>query len=654
MKTIFKSLKSKLYISFGLVLIIPVVLVGVLSYLSAKDSIEKEILQSANQSVGVLNKLIDKTISEKINEIEVFSEEINSSMYGQGEVALRSSLHQYFKLNPDVFSIYVATNSGAFIQGEDVSTAENYNPLDRVWYKEAVKLQGKPFITEPYKDVRTEEMIVTIAKQLKDRSGVVALDLKLVDLQITSESISIGKNGYSSIFDENKKVISHPTLEGGGEVKESFFNQIYEKESGTYDYVYEGDKRIVFFTTNKLTGWKITGTIFSKEIDESAASILYTTILVLVIAIVVSSIAVYFVVKGIIRPIGKLKESAVTISKGDLTEKVSITSNDEIGQLGQAFNDMRESLRTLIKKVEVNAEEVASSAEELTANADQTSLATEQVAIAIQEVASSADTQTTNANKNAESLNELSKAILHVAEISSTVTDLSQHATIQADEGGKAVQDTKEQMNSIHQSVSESNTKIQTLHNRSQQITSILDVITGIADQTNLLALNAAIEAARAGEHGKGFAVVADEVRKLAEQSQQSAKQIFELVHGIQADTEQSVHIMAQVTNDVQSGLRVSDEAIAKFQVIMTSMREITPQMQEVSSASEQMSASVQEVAAITEDLAFSAKGNAATSEEVAASTEEQLASMEEINASAQSLSHMADELKSLINQFKY
>ncbi|QPQ31453.1 methyl-accepting chemotaxis protein [Lysinibacillus sp. JNUCC 51] len=653
MKKIFGSFKGKLYTLFALILLVPVITVGTFSYLSAKKSIKEEILFSANESVNILNKVIDETISAKVNDINVFSEEINSSKYEQNGAAILTNFQQYMKMNQDALSVYLGTNEGALFL-EPKSDLKDYNVLERDWYKKATALKGEILITNPYIDAFTGEMVVTVARQLKDKSGVIAVDLKLADIQKTASSIQIGKNGYSSIFDETRKVISHPTLEPGSELKESFLDKMYDSKSGTYEYVFDGDDRILFFTTNELTNWKITGTIYSKEIDKSASSILNHTLLVLIIAIVISTIVFYFVMKGIIKPIRSLKDSAVTISKGDLTEQVTITSHDEIGQLGQAFNDMQDSLRTLIQKIERNAEDVASSAEELTANANQTSIATEKVAISIQDVATSADTQTTSANKNAESLQELSKAILHIAEISSTVTDLSQHATLQADEGGKAVQNTKDQMQSIHLSVTDSNTKIQTLHERSKQITSILDVITSIADQTNLLALNAAIEAARAGEHGKGFAVVADEVRKLAEQSQESAQQIFELIHGIQLETEQSVNIMAKVTEDVQNGLHVSDEAITKFQVIKTSMDKITPRMEEVSSASEQMSASVQEVTAITEDLAFSAQGNATASEDVAASTEEQLASMEEINASAQALAHMADELKQLISQFKY
>ncbi|MEG0385815.1 MAG: cache domain-containing protein, partial [Solibacillus sp.] len=245
MKNLFKSLKSKLYFAFALVLVIPVVLVGSLSYLSAKESIKEEILFSTYESVKVLNSLIDKTMSEKKIDVSVFSEKINSSNYGQGEASLRASLSQYIKQNKDALSIYVGTTEGAFIEEPKLVTDVNYDPTERDWYKEAVKLQGEPFITEPYVNKGTGEMIVTVAQQLKDRSGVVAVDLKLTDLQKIVESIHIGKDGYSSIFDVNKKVISHPTIEGGSEVKERFMNQMYEEESGTYDYEYNGDKRIL-------------------------------------------------------------------------------------------------------------------------------------------------------------------------------------------------------------------------------------------------------------------------------------------------------------------------------------------------------------------------------------------------------------------------
>ncbi|GLC89304.1 methyl-accepting chemotaxis protein [Lysinibacillus piscis] len=653
MKNIFGNFKNRLYGLFAIILLIPILSVGALSYNSAKQSLENQILFSAKGSVETVNELIDQTINAKKVIVDAYGKELNVISYGY-EDRLRDSFTQAMKLSPDISNIYVATATGDFFVEPNVNVPPGFNPTERDWYKEAVAKKGDILITQPYLDTGTGNMVVTIARQIADQSGVIGIDIQLTDLKKITGSISIGKKGYPAVFGQENLIITHPTLEPGKPVEEAFMDKIYASDSGTFDYVFKNEQKILTFVTNETTGWKVTGTLFSQELDDAASPILWTTIIVLVIAIVLSIIIIYFVMKAIIRPINRLKDSAVTISNGDLTETVAIQSNDEIGQLGQAFNDMQGNLRDIIQKIEFNAEEVASSAEQLTANATQTTTATERVAISIQDVATSAETQTINATKNAESLHELSTAIHHIAEIAGTVTDLSQHATIQANEGGQAIQNTKNQMQSIHVSVTDSNAKIQSLYERSQQITSILDVITGIADQTNLLALNAAIEAARAGEQGKGFAVVADEVRKLAEQSQASARQIFDLIHSIQEETEQSVGIMSKVAEDVQHGLHVSEEAITKFYVIMDSMNEITPKMEEVSSAAEQMSASVEEVAMVTENLATSASNNANASEEVAASTEEQLASMEEINASAHALAHMADELKQLVNQFKY
>lgn len=354
------------------------------------------------------------------------------------------------------------------------------------------------------------------------------------------------------------------------------------------------------------------------------------------------------------RPIVKLANLTKQVASGDLNvETLTIKSKDEIYYLNESFEQMTNNLREMIRGIATNSDQVAASAEQLNASAEQSSKAAEAVASSIQEIASGAEGATTKLENNSKSIQQVVQGVLRISDSTMNVSQLSKKTTIEAEEGGKFVEDNLSQMKFIHESVRRSNEVISSLSQRSQEIGNILDVISGIADQTNLLALNAAIEAARAGEHGKGFAVVADEVRKLAEQSQVSAKNIAELISVIQKDTEESVRIMSEVMENAEQGVKVSVETSNKFTQILDSTRKITPQIEEVTAAVQQISANIEEVSTSVDEIAKNAQANAMISEEVAAATEEQLASMQEIDASAQALAVMAEELKVLVSRFK-
>lgn len=632
-------------------LLVPTLLIGIISYQSAEQQILKEQQASTAESIRMLNTNITNTIDPKIKDIQYFSKKLNKS-YTQvdKEPELKTLFREYINMHPEVELIYLGTAYGRLLDEPTQVYPDDFDLLTRPWYKQALENNDQVSITAPYISQATGDIVITITQALPDSSGVIGLDLNISTLSTITNDIRIGKNGFASLLDSHQVYIADQKNESGSEATESYIKKIYEQDSGT---VRESNKQLQF-VTNKLTGWKIVGTMFSAEASKAAASTFNMNLIIIAVSITVGIIFMLYMIKSIVNPINRLKQSAVTISDGDLTEFIDIHSKDEIGQLAEAFVSMKVSLKSLIRNVDQSSQHVQAAAQGLSVNTEQNIAASEQVTEAMQQVAISSEKQTTGIDQNAISVEEIAKGVVEVADSSMQVSDLTSYAIQLAEEGGHSVDQTVQQMHSIHESVALSDRMIKSLYDRTKEIGSILEIISAISDQTNLLALNAAIEAARAGEHGKGFAVVADEVRKLAEQSQHSAKQISELITGIQQETAKSVQTMIKASTDVQDGLQLTEDTSKKFAHIMTSLREMAPKMEDISASAQEMSAVVEEVSATAIELIDHAKLNAAASEEVAASTEQTLSSMQEMANAAKVLLDMADELQSYVGRFKY
>lgn len=378
-------------------------------------------------------------------------------------------------------------------------------------------------------------------------------------------------------------------------------------------------------------------------------------VIILSIAAIVIGIAVaLFLANYIVKPVQHVVGRMNQIAKGDFTgEDLQIKSKDEIGQLSDSVNLMSSSLKGLVTSVQNVTDQVAASSEELSAGAELTTTATEHVVNNINEVAKGAEVSAEVATNSALAMDEVSVGVQRIAESSSEVAAMSQQSTDIAKDGNAKIERAVVQMGRISGTVESTSSIIKQLGERSKQIGDIVTAITDISSQTNLLALNAAIEAARAGEHGKGFAVVADEVRKLAEQSQDSAAKIKVLIERTQEDTKQSIQSMMNVVHEVQAGTLDVNEAGVAFKKILEAEILVAEQIHEVSAISEQMSANSQEVSASVQEVQAIATQSSEGAQTIVTASREQLASMEEISESAKSLSEMSEALQNELAKFK-
>ncbi|MFC0559219.1 methyl-accepting chemotaxis protein [Halalkalibacter alkalisediminis] len=416
----------------------------------------------------------------------------------------------------------------------------------------------------------------------------------------------------------------------------------------------QGQEFIMAYSPIELAGYQLFLYTPLETVLSSTDALKKTTLLMLGICfIVIIAIATFFG-NSISQPIHRITKHVEQIAEGHLTaDALMATSKDEIGTLTASINKMSVNLKELIHDVTNNAESLAAHAEELTASAEESKKTTEHITSSIQQISSGAETQSEQVSESARALEEMTAGIQQIAESSSEIAETSSATIDKAEVGGKSVEKTVEQMRSIQSSVEASNESIFLLDERSREIGKIVEIITGIANQTNLLALNAAIEAARAGEHGKGFAVVADEVRKLAEESKESSDQIKRLISEIQIDMAQSLEGMMKVTKDVSDGLVLADTTQLNFNEIIETTKSVTEQIDSMAATAEQLSAGAQQVTATFSVISDISRTASASTQEVASASEEQLGSMDEVALSAESLSHMALELREMVKKFQ-
>ncbi|NWB94762.1 methyl-accepting chemotaxis protein [Pseudomonas gingeri] len=517
-------------------------------------------------------------------------ENLSQSVALNADPANVSNLLEQKAITSTFMGAYLGNKDGSFMIRPDSKMPDGYDPRARPWYKSAENSSGSA-LTEPYIDLATGQLVISIVNTVRKAGqsvGVVGGDLSLQAIADSLNALSFDGNGYAFLVSADGKILVHPdkalvmknlsdvypqdTLRIGNEISETVAN---------------GKTRIVAFAPIKglsSVSWYVGVSVdkdkaFSMLSNFRSSAVVATTIAVLIIIALLG-----LLIRALMQPLHVMTRAMQDIAdgEGDLTRRLTIESQDEFGILGTAFNRFVERIHTSIREVSSATQQV------------------NEVALRVVSASNSSmhnsDEQASRTNSVAAAINQLGAAAQEIARNAAQASTQASDARGLAADGQQVVERSIKAMHQLSEMLATSSTNIESLNSKTVNIGQILEVITSISQQTNLLALNAAIEAARAGEAGRGFAVVADEVRNLAHRTQESAQQVQTMIEELQVGARESVGTMGHSQRHSLESVEIANLAGERLSSVTLRIGEIDGMNQSVATATEEQTSVVESI----------------------------------------------------------
>ncbi|MEP7728582.1 methyl-accepting chemotaxis protein [Marinomonas primoryensis] len=600
------KIKTKLLIAFSIATVLPVLVVSSITAFLASDQALKSFSKNSGQTLGAVEETFDQFMSD-IKYVVGFiseSEPVTASdakplttyhekqgkapskiaeQNGGREASIFNMFEAIGNNNPNFVYVYMGDDSDGYLEWPGTYEYAEWNPKQRAWYTRAMENPGKIALRDAYYWEPDDAVYVSAVRTYKkgnDIGGVVAVDVSIKTLTEMANKTKLGELGSLMVIEKTGTILVdalHPDNNFKNIADIDAYQKIASTSEGVTNFQLDGVDYYANVYTSPNLKWKFIGLMPASEIYSSTNELIKTTAIVCVLLLIVFGIVAYLMAKSLITPIQSVSNHLRTLAEGegDLTSKIDIHTNDETGTLSNWFNQFIESTRKLILGIKESGIQIDKIAAETAVKANEVALSTTQQLQSIELIAEAGQQMVIASNEAAESCS-------HSAEFS----EKGLETTIA---GKSLLMKSSEGVNRLGTRLKESNQIIIELQKETADINQILSTIQGIAEQTNLLALNAAIEAARAGEQGRGFAVVADEVRTLAGRTQESTEQINRILGLLANRTKQASDSMVTSLAESESAISLSDQALDSFEQIeqvVKQMRDMT--LQTATSAEEQ------------------------------------------------------------------